>query len=62
MPLPLYPRNLPGIHCVGGWVRSRASLDGCGKFGLLSGFDPWTDQSVSSRYTDYAIPAHVKER
>ena len=23
------------------------------------GFDPWTVQLVASRYTDYAIPAHI---
>jgi hypothetical protein len=23
------------------------------------GFDPWTLQTVASRYTDYAIPAHT---
>jgi hypothetical protein len=26
------------------------------------GFDPRTAQPVASRYTDYAIPAHVKSR
>ena len=28
---PLYPRERPGTHCTGGWVGSRAGLDGCGK-------------------------------
>jgi len=30
-PLPHYPRERPGPHCMGGWVGSRAGLDGCGK-------------------------------
>ena len=28
---PLYPQERPGTHCTGGWVDSRAGLDGCGK-------------------------------
>jgi len=28
---PLYPRERPGTHCIGGWVGPRAGLDGCGK-------------------------------
>jgi hypothetical protein len=27
MPRPLYPRERPGNHCTGGWVRPRAGLD-----------------------------------
>jgi hypothetical protein len=27
---PLYPRERPGTHCIGGWVGPRAGLDGCG--------------------------------
>jgi len=30
-PRPLYPRERPGIHCIGGWVGSRAGIDVCGK-------------------------------
>jgi hypothetical protein len=30
-PRPLYPRERPGIHCIGGWVGPRAGLDGCEK-------------------------------
>jgi hypothetical protein len=26
-PMPLYPRQRPGTHCVGGWVGLRAGLD-----------------------------------
>jgi hypothetical protein len=28
---PLYPRERAGIHCIGGWMGPRASLDGTGK-------------------------------
>jgi hypothetical protein len=30
-PRPLYPREIPGTHCTGGWVGLRASLDVCEK-------------------------------
>jgi len=30
-PRPLYPRERPGTHCIGGWVGPRAGLDGCRK-------------------------------
>ena len=30
-PRPLYPQEIPGTHCTGGWVGPRAVLDGCGK-------------------------------
>jgi hypothetical protein len=38
-------------------VGPRAGLDGCGKSRPPSGIDPRTFEPVSSRYTDYAIPA-----
>ena len=30
-PRPLYSRERPGTHCIGGWVGPRAGLEGCGK-------------------------------
>jgi hypothetical protein len=30
-PRPLYPRERPGTHCIGGWVGPRAGLDVCEK-------------------------------
>ena len=47
-PRPLYPREIPGIHRIGGWVGPRVGLDGCGKC------RPHRDsiQPVDSRYTD----------
>jgi hypothetical protein len=56
---PLYPRERPGTHCVGGWVGPRAGLDVCGKYRPPE-FDLWTVQSVASRYTDYATPAYPR--
>jgi hypothetical protein len=53
---PLYPRERPGTHCIGGWVGTRAGLDRCGKSRPPPGLDPRTFQSVASRYTEYAIP------
>jgi hypothetical protein len=28
-PRPLYPREIPGTHCIGGWVGPRAGLCMC---------------------------------
>jgi hypothetical protein len=33
MPWPLYSRERPSTHCIGGWVSHRASLDRCRKSG-----------------------------
>jgi hypothetical protein len=30
-PRPLYPWEITGTHCIGGWVGPRADLEGCGK-------------------------------
>ena len=30
-PRPLYRRERPSTHCVGGWVGPKAGVDGCGK-------------------------------
>jgi hypothetical protein len=30
-PAALPPGKRPGTHCIGGWVGSRAGLDGCEK-------------------------------
>jgi len=47
---PLYPREIPGTHCIGGWVGPRASLDGCGQISSPQGFDPQTVQPVASTF------------
>ena len=58
----LPPGKRPGAHCIGDWVGPRAGLDGCGKSRFRLVFDPRTVQPVVSRYTDWAIPAHVLEQ
>ena len=60
-PRPLYPREKPGTHCIGGWVGPRAGLDGCRRYRLPPGFDPRTVQPVASRYTDWAIPVQLRQ-
>ena len=52
LPGRLYPRERPGIHCIGDWVGHRTGLDRCGKSRSPPGFDPRTVQPVASRYTD----------
>ena len=37
-PAALPPGKRAGTHCIGGWVGSRAGLDGCGKCGLSRNF------------------------
>ena len=59
-PRPLYPREIPCTHCIGGWVAPRAGLDGCGKSHLASGFDPRTVHPLASRYPDCASQDHDK--
>jgi len=57
-PRPFYTRERPSTHCIGGWVGPRSRLDGVRKFSPTPEFDPRIIQSVASRYTDWAIPAH----
>jgi hypothetical protein len=56
----LPPGNRPGTNCIGGWVGTRAVLDGCGKSHHPPGFGPRTVQPVASHYTNWAIPAHIR--
>jgi len=51
-PISFHPREIPGAHCIGGWVGPRADLDGCGRACHPPGFDLRTIQPVASRYTD----------
>ena len=46
-PVALPPGKRPGKHCIGGWVDSRAGLNGCGKSRPPPGFDPRTVQPVA---------------
>ena len=43
-PAALYPREIPGTPCTGGWVGPRAGLDRCGKYRPPLGFQPRTVQ------------------
>jgi len=52
----IYPRERPGAHCTGGWVRPRAGLDGR-KISSPLGFDP----GPSSRYS-VAVPTELPTR
>jgi hypothetical protein len=48
-PRPLYPREIPGTHCTGGWVGPRAGLDVCEKLaptGIRSPDRPTRSQSL----------------
>jgi hypothetical protein len=49
---PLYPRERPGTHCIGGWVGPRAGLDERGRSRPRSGLDLRTVQPVESSHTD----------
>jgi hypothetical protein len=60
-PWTLYFRGKHGTQCIGGWVGSRASLDGGRKISPPPGFDPRTVQPIASRYTDWAALAHNYE-
>jgi hypothetical protein len=59
-PRSLYPRERPGIHCIGGPLGTTAGVDGCGKSHPPLGFDARTFLHVVTRYTDSAIPTHVQ--
>jgi len=58
-PAALYSRERLGTHCIGGWVDPRAGLDSVRKISPPPVFDPRTVQPVESRYTDWAIAAHL---
>ena len=45
---PLYPRERPGTHFIGGWMGPRVGLEGCGKSQPTPGSDPLTVQPVAS--------------
>jgi hypothetical protein len=57
-PRPLYPREIPGTHCTGGWVGPRAGLDVCEKsrpHGIPSPDRPARSQSLHR----LSYPAHL---
>jgi len=48
------PGKRPGTHYTGSWVDQSGRVP---KPSPTSGFEPRTVQLVTSRYTDYAVPA-----
>jgi len=58
-PAILLPGKRNGTHCTGDLVTPRVGLDRCGKSRQPPGFDPRAFLSVTSRYTDWTIPALV---
>jgi hypothetical protein len=59
-PRPVYPRERPDTHCIGGCVGPRTGLDVCGKSRPPPGFDPRIVQSVASRPTALSRPSILK--
>ena len=51
-PRPLYHRERPGTHCIGGWVGPGPVWTGAENLATPPGFDSRTVQHVASRYTD----------
>jgi len=49
-PRPLYHRERPGTHCIGGWVGVRTGLDGFGKsrYVVLRGLEGCMEWCVAS--------------
>jgi len=54
------PTEWTGTVCTESCVDPTASPDRCGKSRLPTGFIPDL-QSVTSRYTDWAVPAHLRD-
>jgi len=44
-------------HCTEDWVKTGASLDGCGKSCPPIGFNFWTVKPIANNYTNYANTA-----
>jgi len=58
----LYPRERPGTHCTGGWVGSRAGLDGR-KISPPPGFDARTVQhKPTSKERNYQQTSETPSR
>ena len=55
----LYPSGKrSGTHCIRGWVEPQDRSGRVRKISPTPGFDSWTVQPVTNRYTDWAIVAH----
>jgi len=49
----------PVTHFTLGWVGPSGRSGRVRKISALPGFNPWPAQSVTIRYTDWPIPAHI---
>jgi len=58
-PAALYPRERPGTHFTGGWVGTRAGLDGR-KISSPPGFDPRAVQPVAQSLYRLSYPVHKR--
>ena len=58
MPRLLYPLERACTHCIGVCVGPQGLSGRVRQISPPPEFDPRIVQSVASRYTDYAIPAH----
>ena len=58
---PLYPREGPGIHLIGGCVGPQGRSRRVQKISPLPGLDPRTVQPVASRLTAYPGPPFCPE-
>jgi hypothetical protein len=56
---PLYPQGRTGFHCIGGWVGSRAGVDGCANSRLQPGFDPTGRPDGSESLYRQRYPANI---
>jgi hypothetical protein len=56
---PLYPREIPGTHCIGNWVGPGPVWTGA-KYHATTGINPRTVWPLARRYTDWAMPSHAK--
>jgi hypothetical protein len=51
------PPGMTSCHYIGGWLGTRAGLNGCGKSLLPPGCDPPIARPVANPYTSYSFPA-----
>jgi len=66
-PWPLYPRERPGTHCIGGWMGPRTGLDGGGnsrshRDSILGPSSPWRvaiPAALSRPYVHFRIQAKI---
>jgi len=60
VPAALTPGNVPGTHCIGGWVGPRDSLDGRGKSRPNRDSIPGPSSPAAIRCADWAIPVRYQ--